>query len=94
MHRNAHESLRESWHEDLGEASAEAALVINDVSKVWETTGEVAVNGLSMKAYVGDVTVLLGHNGAGKSTTYNMICGFTSITTVSEEPDSLYLPDC
>ncbi|KAK6060773.1 hypothetical protein COOONC_01562 [Cooperia oncophora] len=27
------------------------------------------------------VTVLLGHNGAGKSTTYSMICGSTSMTT-------------
>lgn len=26
------------------------------------------------------VTVLLGHNGAGKSTTFNMICGLTSPT--------------
>ncbi|KAK6038341.1 ABC transporter, ATP-binding protein [Cooperia oncophora] len=74
--------MRESWHEDFGEAKAEAALVINNVSKVWETTGEVAVNGLSMKACVGEVTVLLGHNGAGKSTTYNMICGFTSSITI------------
>ncbi|KAK6061486.1 hypothetical protein COOONC_00847 [Cooperia oncophora] len=27
------------------------------------------------------VTVLLGHNGAGKSTTYSMICGTTNMTT-------------
>ncbi|PIO75056.1 ABC transporter, ATP-binding protein, partial [Teladorsagia circumcincta] len=29
------------------------------------------------------VTVLLGHNGAGKSTTYSMICGSTFITSES-----------
>ena len=42
----------------MGERSSEAALVVSNVSKVWESTGEVAVNDLSMKAYTGDVRAL------------------------------------
>ncbi|PIO76513.1 ABC transporter, ATP-binding protein, partial [Teladorsagia circumcincta] len=75
------ESWKESWHEDIAERSCEPALIVNNVSKVWESTGEIAVNGFSMKAHLGDVTVLLGHNGAGKTTMYSMICGSTFITS-------------
>lgn len=34
-----------------------------------------AVDKLSMKIYKDQITVLLGHNGAGKSTTMSMITG-------------------
>ncbi|KHJ82852.1 ABC transporter, ATP-binding protein, partial [Oesophagostomum dentatum] len=34
-----------------------------------------------MEAYVGQVTVLLGHNGAGKSTTFSVISGITAPTS-------------
>jgi ABC-type multidrug transport system ATPase subunit len=35
----------------------------------------VAVNDLHLDMYEGQVTVLLGHNGAGKSTTISMLVG-------------------
>uniref|UniRef100_A0A915AHT4 ABC transporter domain-containing protein n=2 Tax=Parascaris univalens TaxID=6257 RepID=A0A915AHT4_PARUN len=37
-----------------------------------------AVDSLSFTAYRGNVTVLLGHNGAGKSTTFAILSGLTS----------------
>eukprot|EP01031_Cornospumella_fuschlensis_P022275 gene22275-27238_t len=36
---------------------------------------KVAVHGLDLDMFVGQVTVLLGHNGAGKSTTISMLVG-------------------
>ncbi|WKY01599.1 hypothetical protein Q1695_015533 [Nippostrongylus brasiliensis] len=75
--------MRESWHETVEDRQSAPALVVDKVSKVWESTGELAVNNFSMNAYTGDVTVLLGHNGAGKSTMYSMICGSTSVTSGS-----------
>ncbi|PAV67129.1 hypothetical protein WR25_05147 [Diploscapter pachys] len=35
----------------------------------------VALNRLSMKTYSGEITALLGHNGAGKSTTFGIVSG-------------------
>lgn len=35
----------------------------------------VAVDHLSMKIYEGEIFGLLGHNGAGKSTTINILTG-------------------
>ena len=40
-----------------------------------------AVNGLSLKAYHNSITSLLGHNGAGKSTTFGMLCGLIKPTS-------------
>ncbi|RCN28137.1 hypothetical protein ANCCAN_26125, partial [Ancylostoma caninum] len=84
-------NVKASWHE-TDQGIGEPTLSVDSVSKVWETTGEVAVRGFSMKAFSGQVTVLLGHNGAGKSTTYAMICGTTPATegeiTVLGEPIS------
>jgi ABC-2 type transport system ATP-binding protein len=37
--------------------------------------GNVALNGLTLRAYAGSVTVLLGPNGAGKTTAVRMITG-------------------
>ncbi|EYC16500.1 hypothetical protein Y032_0033g2695 [Ancylostoma ceylanicum] len=72
-------NVKLSWHEK-DQGVGEPTLSVDCVSKIWETTGEVAVRGFSMKAFSGQVTVLLGHNGAGKSTTYAMICGTTPAT--------------
>ncbi|EPB79816.1 ABC transporter, ATP-binding protein [Ancylostoma ceylanicum] len=69
-----------SWHQTERRGSTEPDIIVDNVSKIWERTGELAVHEFSLKAYPGDVTVLLGHNGAGKSTTYAMICGTTPAT--------------
>uniref|UniRef100_A0A1I7TY24 ABC transporter domain-containing protein n=1 Tax=Caenorhabditis tropicalis TaxID=1561998 RepID=A0A1I7TY24_9PELO len=37
-----------------------------------------AVSNMNLKMYPGQCTVLLGHNGAGKSTTFSMLTGVTS----------------
>jgi len=36
---------------------------------------KMAVNGISFKMYDGQITVLLGHNGAGKTTAMAMMTG-------------------
>ncbi|CAI4230618.1 unnamed protein product [Auanema sp. JU1783] len=56
---------------------------VDFLKKRWYRTGEVAVDNISLKTYAGQVTVLLGHNGAGKSTTFSMICGLVSPTAGS-----------
>lgn len=41
----------------------------------------IVVNDMNLKMYEGQITVLLGHNGAGKSTTMFMITGmFLSVS--------------
>ena len=35
-----------------------------------------ALENLNLKIYEGQITVLLGHNGAGKSTTFSLLTGF------------------
>uniref|UniRef100_A0A1I7UHK3 ABC transporter domain-containing protein n=2 Tax=Caenorhabditis tropicalis TaxID=1561998 RepID=A0A1I7UHK3_9PELO len=47
---------------------------LSNVVKVYPT-GEKAVNGLSFRAIRGQVSILLGQNGCGKSTTFSMISG-------------------
>ena len=42
--------------------------------------GKVAVKGVSMAMLEGQITCLLGHNGAGKSTTVSMLTGLTTPT--------------
>ncbi|KAK0419450.1 hypothetical protein QR680_014152 [Steinernema hermaphroditum] len=61
----------------------EADICVERLTKVWDGTGERAVDSLSFKAYRGQVTVLLGHNGAGKSTTFSVISGITAPSTGS-----------
>ncbi|GMR52575.1 hypothetical protein PMAYCL1PPCAC_22770, partial [Pristionchus mayeri] len=54
----------------------DADLIIEDVHKVYPS-GFHAVRGVDIKLHKGQVTALLGHNGAGKSTTFSMITGIT-----------------
>ncbi|KAI1700931.1 ABC transporter domain-containing protein [Ditylenchus destructor] len=58
----------------------EVDIEIDNLVKTWPT-GEVAVNGIFLKAYRGNVTVLLGHNGAGKSSTFACLTGFSRPTS-------------
>ena len=37
--------------------------------------------GVSLSIYPGEITALLGHNGAGKSTVFNMLTGMTAPTS-------------
>ncbi|XP_011916737.1 PREDICTED: ATP-binding cassette sub-family A member 3-like isoform X5 [Cercocebus atys] len=54
-----------------------AGIQIKHLCKVFQmhNTTKVAVNDLSLNLYEGQITVLLGHNGAGKSTTLSILSG-------------------
>lgn len=54
---------------------------MRNLVKIWSETGERAVDGISLNVYPGSVTVLLGHNGAGKSTTFSILCGLIKSTS-------------
>ncbi|KAK5983193.1 ABC transporter domain containing protein [Trichostrongylus colubriformis] len=69
----------DNFETDEGLRRTRAGISVEFLVKVW-STGERAVDGMSLKAYVGQVTVLLGHNGAGKSTAFSVICGITAPT--------------
>ena len=49
-------------------------LQIKDLKKVYPN-GFKAVQGINLKMYKGQIFSLLGHNGAGKSTTISMLTG-------------------
>ena len=51
-----------------------SGLKLENVSKQF-TKNKKAVDNLSFTAPMNQITVLLGHNGAGKSTTMNMLSG-------------------
>jgi ATP-binding cassette subfamily A (ABC1) protein 3 len=55
-------------------------LKISDLTKVYDN-GFKAVNGVNLKMYSGQIFALLGHNGAGKSTTISMLTGLLSKST-------------
>lgn len=53
---------------------------MQDLTKVYPN-GFQAVNGINLKMYNGQIFALLGHNGAGKSTTISMLTGLLSRST-------------
>ena len=53
---------------------------ISDLRKVYDN-GFKAVNGINLKMYNGQIFALLGHNGAGKSTTISMLTGLLKPST-------------
>lgn len=65
------------------DALAEPAVDVRDLVKEFSTaTGIlVAVNGVSMRVYPGEVYGLLGANGAGKTTTLRMMLGLQRPTS-------------
>ncbi|CAG9094857.1 unnamed protein product [Plutella xylostella] len=58
-----------------------AGVKISNLTKVYGAN--VAVNNLSLNIFNDQITVLLGHNGAGKSTTISMLTGNVSATSGS-----------
>ena len=56
---------------NLEENSLEVGVSLRNLTKIFPISGgemRTAVNDISVDFYVGNVTALLGHNGAGKST--------------------------
>ncbi|RCN51657.1 ABC transporter, ATP-binding protein [Ancylostoma caninum] len=74
------QSERHSWHQDEEVRKEKPDIDAEDVAKVWETSGELAVYRFEIRAYPGEVSVLLGHTGAGKTTVYKMMCGIVRPT--------------
>lgn len=50
-------------------AHIEPGVYIQNLVKVYSHGKKLAVDGLSLKFYNGQITSFLGHNGAGKTTT-------------------------
>uniref|UniRef100_A0A8C0G7B1 P-type phospholipid transporter n=1 Tax=Chelonoidis abingdonii TaxID=106734 RepID=A0A8C0G7B1_CHEAB len=48
---------------------------IRNLVKIYHSSSKVAVNGLSLSFYEGQITSFLGHNGAGKTTTMSILSG-------------------
>ncbi|XP_035432453.1 phospholipid-transporting ATPase ABCA1 [Spodoptera frugiperda] len=56
----------------------EVGVKMNNLTKIFGAN--TAVNNLSLNIYDDQITVLLGHNGAGKSTTISMLTGNLEVT--------------
>jgi ATP-binding cassette, subfamily A (ABC1), member 3 len=54
-------------------------LSIKGLKKIFDD-GKVAVDGLNLNLYNEEIFALLGHNGAGKSTTISILCGLYEAT--------------
>ncbi|KAI6232805.1 ABC transporter ced-7 [Aphelenchoides fujianensis] len=67
--------------QSIRRAAADADLAVNALKKRWNMTGDYAVQGVSFAAYRGEITCLLGHNGAGKSTVFSCLTGYTKPTS-------------
>lgn len=50
-------------------AQLQPGVSIRNLVKVYHSSSHVAVDGLSLDFYEGQITSFLGHNGAGKTTT-------------------------
>ena len=76
-------NLSKEAYEPVAEAiqakEAGRILKISDLQKTY-SNGFKAVNGVNLKMYSDQIFVLLGHNGAGKSTTISMLTGLYKAT--------------
>lgn len=67
-------------------SACSSKVILIDKMKIWglffppqefrvQNTTKIALKDLSLNLYEGQITVLLGHNGAGKSTTLSILSG-------------------
>nr|XP_034973105.1 phospholipid-transporting ATPase ABCA7 [Zootoca vivipara] len=56
-------------------AHLKVGVSIRNLVKIYRSGGKIAVNGLSLDFYEGQITSFLGHNGAGKTTTMSILTG-------------------
>lgn len=74
------DSLYENNSDFEAEPKAQVAgIQVRGLRKVYDK--KVAVNNLTLNMYEDQITVLLGHNGAGKSTTMSMLTGLYQPTS-------------
>ncbi|KAM9265335.1 phospholipid-transporting ATPase ABCA7 [Morus bassanus] len=62
-------------------AQLQPGVSIRNLVKVYHNSSRVAVNGLSLDFYEGQITSFLGHNGAGKTTTMSILTGLLPPTS-------------
>ncbi|NWH74855.1 ABCA1 protein, partial [Piaya cayana] len=62
-------------------AQLQPGVSIRNLVKVYHNSNHVAVNGLSLDFYEGQITSFLGHNGAGKTTTMSILTGLLPPTS-------------
>ena len=60
------------------------SLEIDNLRKVFEN-GTKAVDGINVKMFADQIFVLLGHNGAGKTSTISMLTGILESTAGNAE---------
>uniref|UniRef100_A0A1I7S9I1 ABC transporter domain-containing protein n=1 Tax=Bursaphelenchus xylophilus TaxID=6326 RepID=A0A1I7S9I1_BURXY len=72
--------LQDGDFEPVSQKTSTPDVEVINLRKRWGY-GDYAVNGTSFQAFRGDITALLGHNGAGKSTTFSCLTGYTSPTS-------------
>ncbi|XP_054835573.1 phospholipid-transporting ATPase ABCA7 [Eublepharis macularius] len=56
-------------------AHLQVGVSIRNLVKIYHNSSKIAVNGLSLNFYEGQITSFLGHNGAGKTTTMSILTG-------------------
>ncbi|KFO81597.1 ATP-binding cassette sub-family A member 1, partial [Cuculus canorus] len=62
-------------------AQLQPGVSIRNLVKVYHNSNHVAVDGLSLDFYEGQITSFLGHNGAGKTTTMSILTGLLPPTS-------------
>ncbi|XP_075380013.1 phospholipid-transporting ATPase ABCA7 [Mycteria americana] len=62
-------------------AQLQPGVSIRNLVKIYRNSSRVAVNGLSLDFYEGQITSFLGHNGAGKTTTMSILTGLLPPTS-------------
>lgn len=68
--------------ESTDESSDETRPVVIEFKNVWKKYIHVCVvRNFSLKVYLNEIMVILGHNGSGKTTLLNMLCGRITATT-------------
>jgi len=64
----------------LAQDASNKSIQVKDLTKVYPN-GKLAVNKVSYSMYAGQIFALLGHNGAGKTSTISMITGLYPATS-------------
>ncbi|XP_065674630.1 ATP-binding cassette sub-family A member 2 isoform X2 [Hydra vulgaris] len=87
---NSHAGTFESKNFEREPIELKVGIDIVDLVKIYQPVDKCAVNHVNLKIYENQVTVLLGHNGAGKSTIMSILTGLmrpTSGTAFINEAD-------
>lgn len=68
---------KEKYRKDSKEApiTCNSFITVKNLTKIYQNSTKPAVDSINMSLDEGQIVVLLGTNGAGKSTTMSMLCG-------------------